>query len=198
MPERVMQGTGLQARLVEQFDPKTDGQEIIEAFRSFVGPDGERAKFAEIAAAQDRAVIAPEVAKEIDLWLITYERLNAARNEVLGGDHAAMERLVMLAEDLGKMKERMWWRFGMVHGLDRSAEDLGLTGLPVVRGQKSAAARTNALHALPREKRLARMKTLTATLGVEKAARQCEAEGLGGWQAIRRQWDRFRDKNQDT
>jgi hypothetical protein len=198
MPKRFMQGTGLRARLVVQFDPGTEGREITEAFRNFVGPDGERAKFAAIAVAQDRDNIAPEVAKEIDLWLLTYERLNAARSEVLAGDYGAMERLVMLAEDLGKVKERMWWRFGVVHGLDRSAEDLGLTGMPVVLGQKSAAAKTNATHKQLREKRFARMKTLTATLGVEKAARHCEAEGLGGWQAIRRQWDRFKGKNPDT
>lgn len=138
MPKRVMRGTGLQARLVEQLDGATEAAEILAAFRGFVGPDGERARFAAIAAAQDRAAIAPEVAKEIDLWLITHERLNAAREEVLGGNHAAMERLVMLAEELGKLKERMWWRFGEVDGLRKSAEDFGLGKLKQERSTPKA------------------------------------------------------------
>lgn len=138
MPDRVVLGTGLRARVIEQFHAPS---EIDKAFRNFLGPDATREKFAAILAAEERATIAPEVAKEIDLWLMTYDRLNTARREVLKGDHAAMERLVMLAEDLGKLKERMWWRFGEVDGLKKSAEDLGLGKL---RQERSTPKATDA------------------------------------------------------
>lgn len=72
-----------------------------------------------------------------------------------------------------------------------------ISGEKVAGGRRNSAHATNVRHHDLRQKRFARMKDLVPSLGVENAARQCEAEGLGGWQAIRRQWDRFK-KNPDT
>jgi len=72
-----------------------------------------------------------------------------------------------------------------------------ISGEKVAGGRRNSAHATNARHHNLRQKRFARMKDLIPSLGVENAARQCEAEGLGGWQAIRRQWDRFKE-NPDT
>jgi hypothetical protein len=198
MPERKWKGKGLQERPVDVFDLATEAPAIFEAMAKCRGPDGDRAQRAAALAAFRQTEIAPDLAEALDQWLITYDRVTASREGVAAGDPSAMERLVCMAEDLGAMTERLWWRFGAVHGLDRSAEDLGLTGRSVRLGQKVGARMTNAAHSPNRASRFARMAMLTQTLGVEKAARQCEAEGLGNWQAIQRQWNRFKDKNQDT
>ena len=71
---------------------------------------------------------------------------------------------------------------------------MALRGRKVARGFRSAAEATNRGHKAMRDARFSRMGELAPRLGVENAARQCEAEGLGGWQAIRRQWDRFKEK----
>ena len=129
-------------------------------------------------------------------WLASYHRLMAARKRFESGDTVADNIGLMLfaSEEMGRLQERMWWRAGVDPVSGEKREVLALTGRPVKRGQKDGAAITNKAHAPIREARFTRMKELVPDLGVENAARHCEAEGLGGWQAIRRQWDRFKEK----
>jgi hypothetical protein len=101
--------------------------------------------------------------------------------------------MLTAAKEMGRLEERMWWRAGIDAATGDRREALALTGRKVKRGLKDGAAVRNKAHALAREARFARMAVLVPSLGVENAARQCEAEGLGGWQAIRRQWDRFKE-----
>lgn len=73
-----------------------------------------------------------------------------------------------------------------------------ISGEKVAGGQRNSAHATNIRHVELRERRFARIRELIPTLGaVENAARQCEAEGLGRWDAIVRQWNRHKE-NPDT
>ncbi len=67
-------------------------------------------------------------------------------------------------------------------------------GVKVADGLRSAAHQTNALHGDQRQARFARMSELVAVMGVDSAAAQCETEGLGGREAIKRQWNRHKEK----
>lgn len=68
------------------------------------------------------------------------------------------------------------------------------TGGKVISATKKAAEQTTAKYSQLRERRFARMAALVPEIGVDKAAAQCAAEGLGSWQAIKRQWNRFQKK----
>lgn len=132
-------------------------------------------------------------------WLAEYHILTRGRERFAAGDTTPgnVARMLMATEAMGRLRECLWWRAGVDPISGEKREALALTGRPVKRGQRIGAAITNSRHAAMREARLARMRELAPSLGVENAARRCEAEGLGGWQAIRRQWDRFK-KNPDT
>lgn len=70
-------------------------------------------------------------------------------------------------------------------------------GQKVAGGSSNSAHETNKRHVVLRKKRFERLAELIPSMGVDNAARQCEGEGLGGWQGIVRQYNRF-NKNQDT
>lgn len=129
-------------------------------------------------------------------WLAQYNALQRGRERFEAGDATPdnVSRMLLATEEMGKLQERMFWRAGVDPGSDEKREALALIGRAMKRGQKDGAAKTNQVHAYKREARFTRMRELIPTLGVENAARQCEAEGLGPWQAIRRQWDRFKEK----
>lgn len=67
-----------------------------------------------------------------------------------------------------------------------------LRGRKVLNGARVAAEAVNDQHSEIRERRLARMAELVPIIGADKAAAQCELDGLGNWQAIKRQWHRSR------
>jgi hypothetical protein len=67
-------------------------------------------------------------------------------------------------------------------------------GVKVGKALRSAAATTNALHGDLRQARFAKMAELVPTMSVDSAAAQCETEGLGGREAIKRQWNRHKEK----
>jgi hypothetical protein len=129
-----------------------------------------------------------------DEWLTSFHRVKSLEIKIADGQVSEIARLIDEAEQLGIIQERMWWRAGIDPISGEKRESLALTGRPVKRGQKDAAAITNSAHAPRREARFGRMMELVPSVGIENAARQCEAEGLGGWQGIRRQWDRFKEK----
>ncbi|MFP1645695.1 hypothetical protein [Pontitalea aquivivens] len=67
-------------------------------------------------------------------------------------------------------------------------------GAKVAGGQMNAAHATNVRHKPLRDARFERMAELVPMMGVDSAAAQCEVEGLGGWTAIKRQWNRHQKK----
>lgn len=132
-------------------------------------------------------------------WIAEYNALKLARERLDNGDtsKANLGRMLIAAEQMGKHMADLWWRAGVDHVSGERREALALTGRPVKTGQKTGAAMTNAKHAALREARFERMRQLAPTLGLEKAARQCEAEGLGSWSSIIKQWGRHK-QNLDT
>jgi hypothetical protein len=125
-------------------------------------------------------------------WLAAYHSLSRGRAGLAAGTAApeTLARMLMDAETMGRMQERLWWRAGIDPEAGETRERLALTGKPVKAGQKAGAAATAKAQKPKRDVRLARMAELVQNLPVEKAARQCEAEGLGTWSAIQRQWHR--------
>lgn len=130
-------------------------------------------------------------------WLAEYNRLLRGCEQFNAGELTAdnLARLLMATEEMGRLQERLWWRAGIDPESGERREALALTGRPVKQGQKEAARQTNARHAKLRERRFARMRELVPPMKVENAARHCEAEGLGSWQAIERQWNRWQEKS---
>lgn len=119
-------------------------------------------------------------------WLEAFDRMEIAR----AGTPPDLAAFGMWAERCGRLQERLFWRAGVDPATRDTRESLAVTGRKVRLAQKAGGAEGNRKHASDREKRFVRMRDLVPSLGVEKAARQCEAEGLGGWQGIRRQWHR--------
>lgn len=72
-------------------------------------------------------------------------------------------------------------------------ERFATLGQKISKAQQLGAEMTNSTHAHMRMKRLARMQELVEKLGVSSAAAQCEKEGLGTANAVRRQWYRRND-----
>lgn len=133
-------------------------------------------------------------------WLARYHLYTVARQRVQDGDLSPdnLSTLVFAAEEMGRLQERMWWRAGTDPGTGERREALMQTGRAVKRGQKRGAEITNRANEAARKRRFARMAELVPSLGVENAARQCECEGLGGWQGIKRAWYRAAGENRDT
>ncbi|WP_394153369.1 hypothetical protein [Loktanella salsilacus] len=62
----------------------------------------------------------------------------------------------------------------------------------IAKGRRVAADMVNAQFQGQRQARLEEMRRLVPKLGVNAAARNLEARGFGGWQGIKRQWNRHR------
>lgn len=75
-------------------------------------------------------------------------------------------------------------------------EPHAIRGLKVSRGLNAAANQSNLQHRELRNSRFQRMAMLVPEIGVDSASAQCEAEGLGKWETIKRQWNRH--KNRDS
>ena len=92
-------------------------------------------------------------------------------------------------------------RFGYLwaeYKLKMNIESFVNTGRKVIAGSEQAAESTNVKHSALREKRFQLMRQLVSEIGPEKAAIECELQGLGKAQAVKRQWNRFQEKNRDT
>lgn len=97
------------------------------------------------------------------------------------------QRAAAYAANAGELLALLWFK----HNWQADS----LRGRKVGRGLSEAAEKTSLAHRPLRERRLARMRELLAEgHKIENAARYCEAEGLGGWQAIQRQWNRWKEK----
>lgn len=95
------------------------------------------------------------------------------------------------ADEAARFAYEMGYLHSQAHMKGRWEPD-ALRGEKVAGGERNAAHSTNVQHEDLRAKRFARMGELVPTLGVDKAAIQCELDGLGGHAAIKRQWNRFR------
>ncbi len=62
----------------------------------------------------------------------------------------------------------------------------------IANGRRVAADMVNAQFQGQRNARLEEMRRLVPKIGVNAAARNLEARGFGGWQGIKRQWNRHR------
>lgn len=102
------------------------------------------------------------------------------------------------AHALGYCARGEFYAFGyLVAELDQRVrnEENFMRGQSVIDGSKKSAAERNAKHSELRRQRFRRMSDLIPEIGVDSAAAQCESEGLGGWQAIKRQWNRHKGKS---
>lgn len=94
---------------------------------------------------------------------------------------------------------RFAWRAGFEFAyamLKFQWERDSIRGTKVAGGAKNSAHKTNEKHKPKREARFAVMREFISSLGVEGAAHECEARGLGKAETIVRQWNRH--KNRDT
>ena len=73
-------------------------------------------------------------------------------------------------------------------------ETHALRGEKTVDAAADGAAKTNARHEMLWAQRSAIMDRIVPRLGVQGAAKYCEARGLGNWPAIVKQWGRRRKK----
>jgi hypothetical protein len=80
--------------------------------------------------------------------------------------------------------------------IKKPIEHDAIRGQKVFAGLKRAADQVSQTHSPLRKARLELMTKLVGDLSVDSAAAACEAEGLGNWQAIKRQWNRH--KKRDT
>jgi hypothetical protein len=117
------------------------------------------------------------------LWLVSVLAGPMEAHLKAGRTEWAMRLAGEIAEALALLRIKYAW------------EPDALRGRAVGNGLKDAAAITNARHAPLRERRFARMSELVPKVGVENAARICEAEELGGWQGIVKQWGRWQNKS---
>ncbi|EEX10096.1 hypothetical protein SL1157_2146 [Ruegeria lacuscaerulensis ITI-1157] len=65
----------------------------------------------------------------------------------------------------------------------------------IARGRQRAADTVNREHQDLRAARMSEMDRLTKKMSANAAAKNLEARGFGGWQGIKKQWNRHRNKN---
>ena len=82
--------------------------------------------------------------------------------------------------------------WGEIESKYRWQSDAG-RGQKVIGGARNSAQATNKRHILLRCKRMERMAHLVQDMSALCAAYQCETEGLGGAENVRRTWNRYKD-----
>jgi hypothetical protein len=114
------------------------------------------------------------------------KHLDCADAKVAGGDAAeAALHAFYAATEWATMVMKFSWEVD------------ALRGEKVAGGARNSAHATNTKHEETRRIRLDRMRHhlgATPDMSVDSAAHACAAEGLGSAQAIRRQWDRWKEK----
>lgn len=132
-------------------------------------------------------------------WLAEFHGYRQCRARIDAGDRSdrVLTAMGQAMHEMGRLQSEMFWRPSIDPKTGKAREALSLKGRENTLRLKSLGEMTAAMHGPLREKRFTRMAELIPELGIENAARQCEAEGLGGWQGIKRQWDRFQ-KKRDT
>ncbi|AXI54554.1 hypothetical protein C1J05_08660 [Sulfitobacter sp. JL08] len=96
---------------------------------------------------------------------------------------SAIQNIALYALEIGKSCEAIE---------KKKFEGAALTGLKVKSGLQAAAESTNLQHRSLRDARFERLASLIDKFGLDQSARICEKEGLGGWQAIKKQWQRHK------
>lgn len=193
MPRKVRVGAGMTAREVVAYDTRTEVKEISEKLhrkRSAIEQRGLFGVASEEAESVCRSILAefqgePAPDSPQDLARPILKFIEAAREAI---DRDEADRAARLAFVAGLE----WARAVMKWGWEPDA----LRGEKVAGGERNSAHQTNARHEALRNKRFARMEKLASQIGVDKAAEQCEVEGLGSRAAIKKQWNRH--KKRDT
>jgi hypothetical protein len=128
-------------------------------------------------------------------------------DEVLEDSPEAFARLIakcirVSKAEIGKGNADQAARYAFIAGIEWARATMkwawepdAMRGAKVAGGECNAAHQTNERHAALREKRFARMHELAPQVGVDKAAAQCEIEGLGTRAAIKRQWNRQKKRD---
>ena len=191
---RARKGTGITAREATVHEPGNteglrDSLEAVVTAREEAGGDfafisrEARNVVAAILAEADRPEAAPEdslvwFAREIQFDLQLADRFTEDND----ADKAARFAFAAASRWATMVMKFSW-------------EVDALRGEKVAGGARNSAHQTNSRHRDLRQRRFERMRHHMATgLGVENAANACEAEGLGNAGAIKRQWDRHREK----
>jgi hypothetical protein len=190
MPRKVRIGAGMTAR---EYATLTEVREIAEMFDRIGGDIEQRGLFGVVSSEAEsvcRSILAEASSDEKvdnpqELARPILKFIEAARDAIERGDADRAARWAFVAGmEWGRATMKWAW------------EPDALRGERVAGGERNAAAETNKRHEPKRDKRLARMRELTAsTMRVSKAAAQCEAEGLGPRGAIERQWNRWVKKS---
>jgi hypothetical protein len=168
MPKKVKMGVGMMEHTQLQYDLTANGGEVewqasIEhMMKSFVGPDDRRDQVAakiqallEASGLPDPGVAAlnhevyghlsEDSAQYIGAhWLMSYHRLVSEREELAGtAKPSNIELIVMHAEELGRLQERLYWRQGFDEATGKRRETISFSGLKQFKGgQRGGAMRT--------------------------------------------------------
>jgi hypothetical protein len=197
MPRKVVRGTGITAYEVTEY--ATSGEDVAALSEALdrSGSDWNqglkeggffhaawrhRAKFCEQILSKAGDTIPAEDSPE-DFARTILKFIEATKNAINSDD---ADRAARFAAEAGTEWMRAWMKWGW--------EPDAIRGTKVAGGEHNAALRTNERHVLLRERRFARMRELAPSIGVDKAAAQCEIEALGNHDAIKKQWNRQRRK----
>lgn len=193
MPRKIIRGTGITAREITVYDAKAGEappalawNDAVERGGLFGAVSQEALRTCEKILENANAEAAPIDSPE-DFAQVIAKHLAYAKNEIQAGDADRAARFAFIAG-------MEWARATMKWGWEPDA----LRGEKVAGGEHNAALRTNERHVPLRARRFARMRELVPQIGVDSAAAQCEAEGLGNRDAIKRQWNRHGNKKRDT
>ena len=207
MRKQITIGTGITARIVTDFfsdggPTEAELHEQFEEFKRAFARNGGLFGIATEAARNRCEPILLAVSKEGRKGPLVTDSEEAFAIAITNWIRVASDAI---AENNAEDAARLAFQAGVQWGLAQMKwqwESDALRGEKVAKGLREAARQTNAAWVVQRERRFARMKQLVLNRRAENAARDCEAEGLGNWQGILRQWNRhlakLREQNTDT
>jgi hypothetical protein len=195
MPRKVIRGTGITAREGVEYDAKAGEAPSHEHWNAAIEEGGGLFGAVSLQAARSCEHILANATGDIreddpEAFAQTIANYIAyAKNEIQVGDADRAARFAFIA-GMEWARATMKWAW----------EPDALRGEKVAGGRHNSAAQTNERHVPQRELRFSRMRELAPSIGADKAAAQCETEGLGTRAAIKRQWNRFHSvkKKRDT
>lgn len=157
MPKKIVKNVGMMQRETLQYDPREPGarEACIAAWDAAVpmarpgdmpgdAYDRETAKRCKEIIEKSKEVNSPEGprATEADAewiaaeWLAAFGRMRAQRDRLMAGDTSpdTIGAMLMHAQDMGRLQERMAWRAGVDPQTGKRGEALALSGRRQVKG----------------------------------------------------------------
>lgn len=190
MPRKVTRGTGITAYEHTVYDMREVTPELFRGWNRTIEEGGGIFGAVSLRALRTCEKILADAADEFPLedsaeWFARriVGDINLAKRELEAGNADLAARF---AFDAGMQ----WAKACMKWAWEADA----MRGEKNARDTRHGADETSKLHAATRERRLARMHELVQRFSVTSAARQCETEGLGSQEAIRKQWGRWKEK----